>query len=128
MATRSQVKFVDRGVTTSNVYVHWDGYPDSENGRLAELQRFFQDVKDQCGGVTNDAEYLAAKYIVWKALEQCDDDNPNPLKFSGIGPCLQDHGDIEYIYTVNCGKMNPDGFPTVTYQEAGWRVRNEVTV
>jgi len=124
MATRSQVKFSDRGSVTSNVYVHWDGYPDSENGRIAELKRFFNDVKEQCGGVTNDAEYLAAKYIVWKALEQCDDDNPNPLKFSGIGPCLEDHGDIEYIYLVDCDNRDPEtGFPTVTYKEAGWRVK-----
>jgi hypothetical protein len=123
MATRSQVKFVQDGVTSSNVYVHWDGYPDGEGGRLNQLQQFFQDVKEQCGSVTNDAEYLAAKYIVWYALSQCDDDNPNPLKFSGIGPCLEDHGDIEYIYTVNCGKPNPDGCPTVTFQEAGWRIK-----
>jgi hypothetical protein len=125
MATRSQVKFADYGSVTSNVYVHWDGYPDGEGGRLAELQRFFQDVKEQCGGVTNDAEFLAAKYIVWKALEQCDDLSPNPLKFSGIGPCLEDHGDIEYIYLVDCTNVDPEtGFPTVDYKEAGWRLKN----
>ena len=126
MATRGQVKFVDRGCVAANIYTHWDSYPDGECGRLNELNRFFQDVKEQCGGVTNDAEYLAAKYIVWKALEQCDDDNPNPLKFSGIGPCLEDHGDIEYIYLVDCDKRDPEtGFPTVTYKEAGWRLRKE---
>jgi hypothetical protein len=124
MATRSQVKFADYGSVTSNVYVHWDGYPDGEGGRLAELQRFFQDVKEQCDGVTNDAEYLAAKYIVWKALEQCDDLSPDPLKFSGVGPCLKDHGDIEYIYLVDCTNVDPKtGFPTVDYKEAGWRLK-----
>lgn len=126
MSTRSQVKFASHGVVSVNCYVHHDGYPDGEGGRLAELQRFFQDVKEQCGGVTSDAEYLAAKYIVWKALEQCDDNNPNPLNFNGIGPCIEDHGDIEYIYHVNCSDWtNPDGFPTVTYQEAGWRAKKD---
>ena len=127
MATRGQVKFIEGGIVIANTYTHWDSYPDGEYGRLAELQRFFEDVKEQCGGVTNDAEYLAAKYLVWKALEQCDDDNPNPLKFSGIGPCIKDHGDIEYIYLVDCYHFDLNtGFPTVTYQEAGWRVMKDL--
>lgn len=123
MATRSQVKFAEEGSVTANIYVHHDGYPNGENGRLNELKRFFEDVKEQCGGVTSDAELLASKYIVWKALEQCDDENPNPLKFGGFGISSEDHGDIEYIYLVDCTNRNPEtNFPTVDYKEAGWRV------
>jgi hypothetical protein len=120
MATRSQVKFSDNGVVRANIYVHYDGYPDGEAGRIAQLKRFFQEVKDQCRDTRfNDAEYLAAKYIVWHALNDCTDENPNPLNFLGIGPCIEDHGDIEYIYLVDCGNLDPEtGFPTVDYKKA----------
>lgn len=119
MATRSQVKFAERGKVYANIYVHFDGYPDGEMGRLAELKRFFADVKDQCKDTRfNDAEYLAAKYIVWKALQECTDENPNPLNFSGIGPCLEDHGDVEFIYLVDCSKFDDNGFPLVDYKKA----------
>jgi hypothetical protein len=122
MATRSQVKFSEGGAVAANVYVHWDGYPEGEGGRLVQLKRFFKDVKEQTGDTRfNDAEYLAAKYIVWYALEQCTDESPNPLSFSGIGPCIEDHGDIEYIYLVDCDHFDDEGFPLITYKEAGWR-------
>jgi hypothetical protein len=126
MATRSQVKFSDGGTVRANIYVHWDGYPDGEGGRLKQLQTFFEDVKEQTGDTRfSDAEYLAAKYIVWHAINNCTDENPNPLNFGGVGPCIEDHGDIEYIYLVDCDKFDAYGFPTVDYKEAGWRTRKE---
>jgi hypothetical protein len=119
MATRSQVKFSEGGAVAANVYVHWDGYPDGEGGRLNQLKQFFTEVKNQCGDTRfNDAEYLAAKYIVWYAISNCTDENPNPLNFGGIGPCLEDHGDIEYIYLVDCDKHDENGFPIVDYKRA----------
>ena len=119
MATRSQVKFAERGSIYSNIYVHYDGYPDGEGGRLSQLKQFFTDVKDQCNDTRfDDAEYLAAKYIVWHAINSCTDENPNPLNFLGIGPCIEDHGDIEYIYLVDCSNLDPEtGFPTVDYKK-----------
>jgi hypothetical protein len=121
MATRSQVKFSDRGVVAANIYVHYDGYPDGEAGRLNQLQRFFKSVKENCGDTRfHDAEYLAAKYIVWYATEYLkDEENPkHALNFSGIGVCLEDHGDIEYTYLVDCDHHDPEtGFPTVDYKK-----------
>jgi hypothetical protein len=127
MATRSQVKFSDNGRVQSNIYVHYDGYPDGEGGRLNQLRLFFKEVKNQCTGDCrfHDAEYLAAKFVVWYALEQCTDENPNPLKFSGIGVSTEDHGDIEYIYLVDCDHHDEDGFPIVDYKEAGWRMKKD---
>ena len=119
MATRSQVKFSDNGKVRANVYVHYDGYPDGEGGRLNQLKQFFKEVKSQCGDTRfYDAEYLAAKYIVWYAVSGCTDENPNPLNFGGIGPCIDDHGDIEYIYLVDCDHHDKDGFPVVDYKKA----------
>lgn len=128
MATRGQIHFKNDGVIRANIYEHYDMYPDSENGVLGRIHQFFLDVKDQCSDTRfGDGEYLAAKYIVWHAINNCTDENPNPLNFLGIGPCTEDHGDVEYVYTVDCSKRDSDGFPVVSYDVAGWRKRMQTT-
>ena len=109
MATRSNIHFDQRGTTYANVYVHYDGYPEN---RVPELNEFLADVKAKCKDTRfSDAEYLAAKFIVWYADKVKRDNN---LDFLGIGVCTEDHGDIDYIYTVDCTA----GEPTIAYKKA----------
>jgi len=121
MSTRCNIHFVDSfledGDAPINAYRHSDGYPDGKHGVLASLETFFQAVEDQCDGDTrfNCAEYLAAKFIVWQASRFAH--NPEkPLAFLSLGVAAQDHGDIEFIYTVDCGKLDEKGRPTVTWE------------
>ena len=123
MSTRCNVHFTYNGDISSNIYVHSDGYPDGEHGIPALFQRFFADVEEQCDGDTRfeDPEYLAAKFLVWIA----NDGRPRYkeektlLNFLGVSPCSQDHGDIEWVYTVETKKPDPltNGRPTVTWEE-----------
>lgn len=49
------------------VYRHMDGYPDTENGVLADLERFFDDLEEQTGSASDDGASLAAKFVVWQS-------------------------------------------------------------
>lgn len=119
MGTRCNIHFNHGNHTQANIYKHWDGYPgDAEDtGVLKDLHEFFTLLKAE---VTDnrfgDAEYLAAKFIVWHS--QRDAEGSHYLEFLGIGPCLEDHGDIEYIYDVDCDKRDEDGFPVVQWKRA----------
>lgn len=117
MSTRCNIHFNGWGETQANVYRHSDGYPD---GVLPDLQKFFEAVEAQCGHDTrfDDPEYLAAKYVVWQSQQKYYAPEGKPLAFTGVSPCLQDHGDIEFVYTVDCDKLDQKGRPTVTHEEA----------
>ena len=125
MSTRCNIHFNDGEHVVANIYRHSDGYPDGEHGVPACLQRFFVAVETQCNGDTrfDDPEYLAAKFLVWQAHENQSyererGEDPTRLKFTGVSPCLRDHGDIEHIYTVDCENLDQDRRPTVTHEEA----------
>lgn len=80
-----------------------------------DLKRFFADVKSQTQDTRfDDAEYLASKFVVWQANEY---KRTNMLDFLSIGICLKDHGDIEYLYEIDCDKHDNNGFPIVTIKE-----------
>ena len=102
MSTRCNIHFTENGSIVANIYRHSDGYPDSESGVLADLDKFFADVEAQTGSDCrfNDAEYLAARFVVWQAAQNSR--NEQPLNFLGLGVCSRDHGDIEYVYEVKC--------------------------
>ena len=113
MSTRCNIHFTYGEEIVSNIYRHSDGYPE---GVLPDLQTFFHAVLKDCDGYAtrfDDPEYLAAKYLVWQAAQYGEG-----LAFSSVSPCLQDHGDIEYIYTVDCAMLDNDGFPSVSDHEA----------
>ena len=46
MSTRCTLHFTDDDGTQAICYRHSDGYPDSEAGVLADLERFFSDVAE----------------------------------------------------------------------------------
>jgi len=92
----------------ANIYVDWDGDSAGES-----LRFFFKELKKNVSDNRfKDAEYLAARFLVWNTG---DPESPKHyLDFLGIAPCIEDHGDIEYIYEVNCNAHDSDGFPIVT--------------
>jgi hypothetical protein len=120
MSTRCTINFgetyKDEFHNVAKIYRHSDGYPDSEYGVPACLSQFFKDVENQTMDTRfNDPSYLAAKFVVWQAGQYARDSNA-PLAFSSLGVLLEDPGDIEYTYFVDCGKRDENGYPTVTYR------------
>jgi len=139
MSTRCSIHFTIKGYdrVDANVYRHSDGYPDSV---LPDLAQFFKDVQNQCGADStsgtrfSDPVYLAAKFVVWQAHRnartfkfgkgRAEVVQTPPLDFLGVGVQVEDPGDIEFVYTVECprGYDSPDA-PAVTWKEV-LRVRS----
>ena len=125
MSTRCNIHFVEDGDIVANIYRHSDGYPDGFHGVPAFMERFFTAVEEQCHGDNrfNCAEYLAVKFIVFNVAEiqrphREMGKTPGPLDFLSLGVTNQDHGDIEFVYTVECDKLDAEGRPTVTWEAA----------
>lgn len=99
MSTRCTINFMyGENEIAAKIYRHSDGYPDTEHGVPADLDRFFKDVQAQTKDTRfSDPSYLAAKYVVWQAAQYAGD---NPLDFLSVGVCMKDPGDIEYTYFV----------------------------
>jgi hypothetical protein len=122
MSTRCTINFGEGRSATAKVYRHCDGYPDGPHGVLADLDRFFSEVEEQCEGKGysgtrfGDAAYLAAKYVVWQANENRN--GRATLDFLSVGILNRDPGDIEFTYFVNCGKRDNRGRPEVRHRPA----------
>ena len=146
MSTRSVVSFAESGRIAACVYVHTDGDPEGEAGRLADLKRFFEAVEEQTTERRfYDAEYLAAKLVVYKALEYSKysmrvyqaakaagkegspyeppypaGGEPRPLDFLSVGVTTTTtpdrHGDLEFEYLVNTDEQDDKGRPTVYWR------------
>ena len=131
MSTRSTTHFINSSHEYGGpviVYRHSDGYP---SGAGADIQEFFKAVEAQTTDTRfNEASYLAAKYVVYLAgsfAEMAATDwttgkigTVKPLNFLSVGVMDADPMDIEYRYTVDTGKMDSNGLPTVTVQECFW--------
>jgi hypothetical protein len=126
MSTRTNIHFNQWGETQANIYRHSDGYPE---GVLPDLRAFFERVSLLSDARFGHAEYLAAKFLVWQAQRYAVDyewdKNSNPttipknnrLDFLSVAPCVRDHGDIEFIYEIDCDRRVGDtGFPRVRYR------------
>ena len=116
MSTRATVHFQYDGKTDAIVYRHSDGYPE---GLGEDLKAFFETVKYQCQGTMggtrfDDPCYLAAKFVVWQADKYSKEDLAGSLNFLGVGVCLEDPGDIEYRYLLECSTNAP---PKITIEE-----------
>lgn len=106
MSTRANIHFInkysDGESMAANIYRHSDGYP---SGLGADLHRFLDEAAKLDDNRFSDAEYLAAKFLVWQAHEYATDYKGNEkgrLDFLSVAPCIKDHGDIEYQYKVIC--------------------------
>jgi hypothetical protein len=120
--------------TAAIVYRHPDGYP---KGAGVDLCKFITKCKALRDSRLSDPSYLAAKYVVFLSeifaadgmfqspdgklhkhipLGITDNDKwkyvrvprKNRLDFISVGVVAQDPPDIEYRYTVDCGKIDPD--------------------
>lgn len=145
MSTRSTTHFVEGDHEVAIVYRHSDGYPE---GQGTDLYRFFEAVEEDTQDTRfGQADYLAAKFVVWLAEMFATESKPDemtgkyemvshfdkrPLDFLSVGIMSKDPGDVEYIYVVDCGASDVRGHPVVTCYEAdhseGWNsiTRGEV--
>ena len=104
MSTRSQWSFRQNGKQIALIYKHSDGYPVGFHGGFAVWSRFIDmNVKDNTEGMYGnrfyDAEQLAARFIVFLAIYE---NKETTLNFGGIGVSKDLHGDIEYLYEIDC--------------------------
>lgn len=128
MSTRCVINFCYGKRVVAKVYRHHDGYPDTDGGVLADLTRFVTDVeKDTRDTRFNDPSYLAAKFVVWQADKLAVDYKFNKgqtevishgrkLDFLGVGVLMEDPGDIDYRYFVDCGNIE-NSKPVVAWEE-----------
>lgn len=124
MSTRCCINFCEGKTIFAKVYRHSDGYPE---GVKPDLQEFFETVEKQTKDTRfDDPTYLAAKYVVWQAIQYAGGykmigneftkvpaSMDNYLDFLSVGVMLENPGDIEYEYFVNCGAKDKNGRPTV---------------
>lgn len=117
MSTRCTINFVEGDMHVAKVYRHCDGYPESESGVLADLERFFTTVEEQTRDTRfGDASYLAAKFVVWQAGQNASE-VAKPLDFISLGILTRDPGDIEFVYKVDCGATDTKGHPVVSHRK-----------
>lgn len=131
MSTRACIHFTYGSEIIANIYRHGDGYPDTKCGVIADLKRFFSAVAKQTkggmGGTRfDDPSYLSAKFVVWQAGENAKSNQYKrveagrsvlPLDFISLGITNDEPGDLAYVYTVDCLKLDAKGRPTVSYTE-----------
>ncbi len=130
MSTRSTTHFVDsqaiylKGSPMAIIYRHSDGYPE---GAGRDLVQFLKECKKLKDSRLSDSSYLAAKYVVFLAdmFNSGYERNPktgdlekvryaSKLEFISVGVMNSDPEDIEYRYTVDCGKLDSKtGLPEV---------------
>jgi len=114
MSTRCVINFCDGGVTMSKVYRHYDGYPEAVK---PDLQQFFKDVKAQTQDTRfSDPIYLSAKFVVWQANQNNRSHANGEVKmldFLGVGPCVENPGDIEFEYFLDCSNLTSKGLPKI---------------
>jgi hypothetical protein len=131
MSTHCTIHFgTDAYGVEAIIYRHSDGYPESEHGVPATLERFFEAVEEQTNDRRySDGSYLAAKFLVYQAgvysrmspsIHQggglYNVDEAKPLDFLSVAPVLEDPADIYYRYTVHCDQRDDQGRPVVTWE------------
>jgi hypothetical protein len=126
MSTRCTINFCYGGKEiAAKVYRHYDGYPEGDSGVLEALQKFFAAVEADTEDTRfSDPTYLAAKFVVWQADQMTGSyengtfvKSDKKMAFTGVGVCIEDPGDIEYTYYVDCKNSDTLGRPEVTYKD-----------
>lgn len=111
MSTRCCIEFAEGDHVSATIYRHSDGYPDGPSGVPADLLRFIMELKaDVSDPRFSDACYLSAKFVVWQARQFTSSPygSGHYLDFLSLGITASHdaHGDLEYVYRVNCpGKL-----------------------
>ena len=113
MSTRCTINFCDNKKVNAKIYRHCDGNPET---MLPDLKEFFETVeKETKDHRFNDTDYLAAKFVVWQARQFSRP--AGSLNFISVGVCMNDPGDIQYTYFVNCDKFTDEGYPQVDHKK-----------
>lgn len=98
MATRCVLSFEQDDDCKALVYVHNDGQPNKPNGIKNRWKRFLDDLEAVSGNVRWDAELLAARFVVWLALQE-----KSPITFDGFRIQTKIYqSDLAFIYHVKC--------------------------
>jgi hypothetical protein len=114
MSTRSQI-IIKEERDEQWFYRHSDGYP---SGNMPELYKFMKwiskgkirrNVEQSCGWLVligaeeYKYEYIDGKEKLKKTLTEPGNDNSMGWKCGAyeICPCKSEHGDIEWLYTIN---------------------------
>lgn len=102
MSTRAQIIVTD-GEDAQWFYRHCDGYPD---GTMPTLKKFMGWVKE--GKIRDNVLQAAGWLVILGHIERCQDlkqnfGEPEDWEVGSYEPCpyKKQHGDIEYLYTVN---------------------------
>ena len=104
MSTRAAIHFQFDSVDYAIISRHCDGYPE---GLGKDIQDFLDDVSELEDNRFGDPSYLAAKWVVWDSQRT---GTTVTLDFLGVGIVMEDPGDIEYKYLVEChnGDKRPE--------------------
>lgn len=119
MSTRSTTHFNYGDKTVAIIYRHPDGYPDRAG---LDIRRFFNECKTLEDSRLIDPSYLAAKYVVfladmfnkrteYKNGKFTEKKPESRLEFISVGVVLEDPGDIEYRYVIDCANIDANGLP-----------------
>ena len=104
MSTRANIKLTDEFGDTLWFYRHSDGYPE---GAMPTLNKFLDYVKD---GKIRDNVGQAAGWLILLGHQEYQAEGyatPEPRgggygwKVGAIEPTTGEHGDIEWLYTIN---------------------------
>lgn len=100
MSTRCNIKLVS-GPDVLWFYRHSDGYP---GGAMPLLEEFMGHIKS--GAIRNNMSQSAG-WLIYLGAKEYGFHEPNELntgmgwKVGSIEPTTEQHGDIEYLYTVD---------------------------
>jgi hypothetical protein len=107
--TRANIHFRSGQLDGANIYRHSNGSPECLG---ADIQDFLDETTRLKDKRWDDGEYLAAKFLVWQAAiyvalnSKREKHRVHVMEFTTVAPCLEDHGDINYRYIVQCDKAD----------------------
>ena len=99
MSTRSQLRFIEYGNITANIYRHSDGYPEGFIPDFLEFLHWY--TGNPAPRSLNDLSYASANWIYWSKMQLQHYDSGG-MQYSKLGyGILPDNAiqpDVEYLY------------------------------
>lgn len=119
MSTRANILIKDK-YDELWFYRHHDGYPD---GVLPVIYKYIKLVMD--GKLRDNVGQSAGWLIIFGNQEyQIDNENITDWKVGAIEPTTQQHGDIDYLYTINLDERTFEisGYPKQSFDEINFDI------
>jgi hypothetical protein len=110
MSTRCTTHFKYGERTAAVVFRHTDGYP---SGAGVDLRKFLVECKALEDSRLSDPSMLAARYVVYLA-DMFREHGASRLNFLSVRVMMDDSGDAQYRYVIDCAKIDADGLPELT--------------